>query len=455
MPEFSKRTRINRSAEDVFAWHERPGAFERLSPPWTRVKILSAKGGIRDGAEVRLKQKFGPFSADWLVRHEGYEKGRAFSDRQISGPFTEWLHHHRFEPVGDNACDLVDTIEYDLPMNSVTDKVAGKCVRRELERVFRYRHEVTRMDLETHRLPETKRPLTIAITGATGLIGSALTGLLQTSGHEVRKISRGTSGEIRWDPDKGELDPGALEGIDGIVHLAGEPIAQRWTEAACQRIRDSRRKSTRLLAETAASLKSPPGVFVSMSGINAYGAIRSERLTEASDLGDGFLGEVCREWEQGTEPAQTAGIRTVVIRSGIVLSPAGGALGTMLPVFRMGLGGPIGSGQRWMSWIAIDDIAAVLAHAVIDGRYRGVFNGVAPGAVQNHEFTKRLGACLHRPTVAPVPPPILELTLGRMAKETLLSDLQVAPARLEEFGYPFRFPSLKEAFAHVLGCEEK
>lgn len=454
MTTFEKKTRINRPAEEVFAWHERPGAFQRLSPPWAKVSVESAKGGIQNGAEVRLKQKLGPFSTGWLIRHEGYVKGRAFCDRQISGPFMSWVHHHRFEPAGNDACDLIDHIEYELPMASLSDKLAGNHVRGELERVFRYRHQVTRMDLETHSLPETDRPLAVAITGATGLVGSSLSAMLRTAGHEVRAISRGSSADIRWDPAAGKLDPTALEGVDGIIHLAGEPIAQRWTAAARRRILGSRQEGTRLLADTAALLKRPPRSFVSMSGINAYGWSRREPLTEESEPGEGFLAEVCREWERATEPLDGAGIRKVIVRSGIVLSPAGGALAKLLPVFRAGLGGPIGGGGRWMSWIAIDDIAALLAWAVLDESYRGILNGVAPQAVRNAEFTKTLGRSLRRPAFAPVPPGALRLALGRMAEETILSDLRVMPRRLTELGFKYRFPELRGALDHVLGKAE-
>lgn len=451
MAEFVKKTRIHRSADEVFAWHERPGAFLRLSPPWSKVSHESQEGGVKDGVEVRVKQTFGPFTTNWVVRHEGYVKGRAFSDRQVSGPFMKWLHHHRFEPAGENACDLVDHIVYELPMQTLTEKTVGKRVRGELERVFRYRHEVTRMDLETHRLPEAERPLSIAVTGATGLVGAVLSSLLRTSGHNVLAVSRGKSGDIQWNPEEEKIDPAAFEGLDAVVHLAGEPIAQRWSDAARKRIMKSRREGTRLLAETVAGLKRPPRVFVSVSGINAYGVAHSEPLNEEADFGEGFLADVCREWERSTEPVDAAGIRKVIVRSGMVLSPSGGALRSLLPIFRAGLGGPVGSGARWMSWISVDDAAAILAHAVLDDRYRGVINGVAPQAVRNKEFSKTLGRSLRRPAFAPVPPPVLKLAFGQMADETILSDLHVVPRRLGELDYRFRFPKLREALSHVLG----
>lgn len=451
MTEFVRTTRIQRPAAEVFSWHERPGAFERLAPPWMKIKVDSAGGGIGDGAEICLTQKVGPLPVRWRLRHEGFIEGRSFSDRQISGPFANWIHHHTFEPVDDHSCDMTDRIHYELPGGSVSEGMAGSRVHRELERLFRFRHEVTRMDLETHRLPEVQRSLTVAVSGATGLVGSTLTAMLRTAGHEVRVISRGGSADIQWDPENGKLDPEALEETDAIIHLAGEPIAQRWTRDARERILESRRKGTRLLAETAARLKRPPRAFVSISGLNAYGVRRPDGVTEKDAFGDGFLSEVCREWENASAMVESVGIRRVIVRSGIVLSPAGGALGKLLPVFRAGLGGPVGAGKRWMSWIAIDDVAGILAHAALDERYDGLINAVAPDPVQNREFAKTIGGSLLRPAAMPVPPAVLKLAFGRMAEETILSDLKVESRRLGRLGYRFRFPHLREALNHLLG----
>lgn len=417
--------------------------------------MKSAHEGIRDGAEVRLTQKIGPFTSEWLVRHEGYEAGRSFADRQVTGPFRQWRHEHRFEAINEEACELSDEVFYELPMDRIAAKAAGPLVRRELARLFRYRHEVTRMDLETHRLPSAPRPLVVAVTGATGLIGSSLTALLRTAGHEVRAISRGRAADIQWDPAAGRIDPKGLEGGDAIIHLAGEPIAQRWTKEARRRILESRRDGTRLLAETVANLKRPPQVFVSISGVNAYGAIQPEPVTEESPFGEGFLANVCREWEGASRAVEDAGIRRVIVRSGMVLSPAGGALAKLLPPFRAGLGGPIGRGERWMSWIAIDDLAAVLAHAVLDERYRGVVNAVAPNPVRNREFSATLAAALHRPAFFAVPPAALRAMFGEMADETILGSVRVVPERLRESGYRFRYPLIEQAWSHLLGTNEE
>src|SRR5690625_1439391 len=451
MGEFIKKIKVRRPVEEVFAWHERPDALRHLTPPWVKLKVVSNDGGIRDGAEVELIQKIGPFRCRWKVRHEEYRAGEKFVDRQVSGPFRSWRHEHLFHETESGGCELIDRIEFELRLGRSGGKIAERFVRRELERLFAYRHRVMRMDLETHPLPETERMLKVAITGATGLVGSHLTALLRTAGHEVLTISRGPRGDVQWDPENGEIDSARLNGIDAVVHLAGEPIAQRWTESARRRILESRRDGTRLLSEAILGLDVKPEVFVAISGVNAYGFDRPDGVDDNAIAGPGFLAEVCREWESASEPLEKAEIRRVILRSGMVLSPAGGALKKMLPVFRAGLGGSIGRGNRWMSWIAVDDLAAILAHAVLDRRYSGIFNATAPCPVKNKEFTERLASSIRRPAKATAPPLFLRTFFGEMAKETLLSDLRVLPARLEEVGYRFRFGHLEEALRHLLG----
>jgi uncharacterized protein (TIGR01777 family) len=298
--------------------------------------------------------------------------------------------------------------------------------------------------------------LKVAVTGASGLVGSALGPFLTTGGHEVvrlvRRSPRGES-EIRWDPARGEVDGAALEGVDAAVHLSGENVAGgRWSRARRARIRDSRIGSTHLLARTLAALSRPPRVLVSVSGLNYYGSRGDEWLSEASAAGDGFLARLAADWEAAAAPAAEAGIRVVHPRLGLVLSPAGGVLGKMLLPFRAGLGGVVGRGSQYMSWVAIDDLLGALHHLLLDDALEGPVNVVAPEPVTNREFTKTLGRVLGRPTVVPVPAFALRLALGgEMADETLLASLRARPGRLEEGGYAFRFPSLEEALRHLLG----
>lgn len=296
----------------------------------------------------------------------------------------------------------------------------------------------------------------IVVSGASGLVGTPLVERLTSEGHEVARLVRGKTSskaaEIPWDPANNTLDAAPLEGTNAVVHLAGENIASgRWTEAKKRRIRDSRIQGTRLLAETLAHCESPPTVFVSASAIGFYGNRGDEILTEQSAPGEGFLPDVCREWEAAAEPARQKGIRIVTPRIGVVISADGGALKKMLTPFSLGAGGCIGSGRQFMSWIALDDLVSLIVHAIDDESLSGPINTVAPNPVTNREFTKTLGAVLRRPTIFPIPATFAKLAFGELANDLLLGSQRVEPARLIENGFPFRFPELKGALRHVLG----
>lgn len=296
-------------------------------------------------------------------------------------------------------------------------------------------------------------PLRLAVTGASGLIGSSLVPALTAAGHRVTRLVRSApaADEIRWNPAAGELDPDRLEGMDGVVHLAGENIAGGWwTTERKRRILESRVQGTRLLAGVLAGLQSPPRVLVSASAVGYYGDRGDRILTEESPPGEGFLADVAEVWESATEPARLVGIRVVNLRLGIALTPAGGALAQMLRPFRLGLGGPLGNGRQWMSWIALDDAIGALLHALATETLVGPVNAVAPEPVTNADFTRTLGRVLHRPTVFRVPAPVLRLALGEMADALLLSSTRVLPHRLQGSGYRFRHPSLEGALRHVL-----
>ena len=299
----------------------------------------------------------------------------------------------------------------------------------------------------------------VIVTGSTGLVGQALVRSLMSEGHSVTRLVRGGAQTFRapnsvaaeWDPEQGTIDAGALEGHDAAVHLAGEPVAEgRWTDEKKRRILESRVKSTRLLAETLAGLKDKPKVLVSASATGFYGNRGAEVLVEESASGEDFLSEVCREWEKAALPASRAGIRVVNTRIGIVLSGEGGALGKMLTPFKLGVGGKVGSGEQYMSWITLDDLVGVIRHAIENEHLRGPVNAVAPNPVTNAEFTKALGHVLGRPTVLPVPAFAARLAFGEMADAVLLAGARVEPARLKESGYDFKHTEIEEALRHVL-----
>lgn len=295
----------------------------------------------------------------------------------------------------------------------------------------------------------------ILVSGSTGLIGSALTSFLTIEGHLVLRLLRARvhPGErgILWDVPSGTLDPQPLEGLDAVVHLAGENIgADRWTPARKALIRDSRVKGTRLLCETLARLQNPPRVLVCASAMSFYGDRGDEVLREDSSFGSGFLAELCREWEAASALAAEKGTRVVKLRMGMVLSAAAGALKQMLQPFKLGVGGRIGSGKQYMSWIAIDDLVRVIPHALTCEALNGPLNAVSPNPVTNLEFTRTLGRVLHRPTVFPVPAFVLRLRFGEMVNELLLASARLEPARLLASGFSFRYPELEPALRHLL-----
>lgn len=294
----------------------------------------------------------------------------------------------------------------------------------------------------------------VAVSGSSGLLGRALCQRLKEAGHEVVRIVRsqsGSDGTIAWNPQKGSLETQKLEGLDAVVHLAGENIAsKRWTNEQKKKIRDSRVEGTTLLATALSKLSQPPKVLVSSSAIGFYGDRGDESLTESSPPGKGFLADVCQAWEAATEPASAGGIRVVNLRTGVALSTEGGALNKMLPIFQLGGGGDIGSGKQYMSWISLDDEIAVILFALTNSALSGPVNAVSPHAVTNHQFTQVLGQVMHRPTVLPLPAFAAKIIMGEMADELLLSSQRVVPEKLLKNDFSFSYPDLAGALKHAL-----
>ena len=295
----------------------------------------------------------------------------------------------------------------------------------------------------------------VVVSGASGLVGAKLLPLLETGGYKVGKLVRGDSAvsgdDIFWDPAAGELESDSLEGVEAVVHLAGENIAAgRWNTARKARIRESRVDGTKLLAAKLAELPDPPRVLVCASAIGYYGDRGDESLSEDAPAGEGFLPDVCAEWEAASSAAEHAGIRVVRLRIGVVLSPEGGALKKMLFPFKMGAGGKIGSGHQYMSWISIDDLAAAIVHCIETDSLSGAVNAVSPEAVTNKVFTKTLGRVLRRPTLFPLPPFAARLALGEMADALLLASAKVEPDALKKSGFQFEYAKLEKALRHLL-----
>lgn len=460
---FHKSSRLPSPPGAVYDWHSRPGAFQRLSPPWEQIQLLEHTGGISDGARAVIEVRVGPAPVTWVAEHRNCIPGRQFTDIQVEGPFAHWEHAHRFEPIEPDACLLEDRVEYALPLEPASSLLSGHLVSGKLQRMFDFRHRVTARDLALHDRYSFDGSRRFVVSGASGLLGSGLCAVLSTGGHapialvrESSRIPSTAAGSVTWDPMSGTIDAERLEGTYCVVHLAGESIASgRWSDSRRKSIRDSRVAGTRLLAETLASLSAPPETLICASATGWYGDRGDEPLSEQADPGAGFLADICRDWEAAAEPAREAGIRVVHLRFGMILWPAGGALKQMLPLFRAGAGGRIGSGRQFWSWVSRDDAIGAIFHAAASGDLRGPANVVSPGPVRNQAFVDVLGSVLNRPTVVPVPAGVLRMTMGRMADELLLSSARVIPARLQESGFEFEDPELEPALRHMLGRPEE
>ncbi|WP_019928855.1 TIGR01777 family oxidoreductase [Nocardia sp. BMG111209] len=428
---------------EVFAWHTRPGAFTRLAPPWQPVTVASEADSLADGVAVlRL-----PGGLRWVAQHlaADYDPPHRFADRITvrdiaSAPtgLLPWRHIHEFDELGPDRTRVSDRVETPVPAAV-------------LRPMFDYRHRQLADDLAAHRAAAEHGygPATIAITGASGLVGTALAAFLTTGGHTVIRLVRGPAGpgQRRWDP--ADPAPDLLDGVDAVIHLAGASIAGRFTEAHKRAVADSRIGPTERLAARAAEAR--VRVFVGASAVGYYGADRGdEPLDETSSPGSGFVADVVQRWERATRAA--GDVRTVTVRTGIVQSPRGGTLRLLRPLFTAGLGGRIGDGRGWLPWIGIDDLVDVYHRALWDESLSGPVDAVAPHPVRNSEYTAVLARVLHRPAVLPVPSFGPELLLGKEgAAELATASQRVLPVRLQAAGHRFRTPELEPALRHLFG----
>lgn len=468
---FVAKSRFHATADEIFGWHEMPGAFERLSPPWVDVKCVERSGGIHDGSRVVLLLEKGPVRMPWVLGHKDYVKGKQFVDFQIAGPFDYWQQSHVFEEDGPSHSYLTDKVEFSVPMG-LAGKLAGAgFIRSELSRLFRYRHALLARDMALFQRYGQKS-LKVLVSGATGLVGERLVAMLLTQGHSVVRLSRRQTGpvaiagtstaqsegqnqaltEIFWEPLEGTIETELPNDLDAVVHLSGRNVsAARWTVEEKQLIHHSRVQSTQYLCQLLAAMEKKPEVFVCASAIGYYGERGSEPLTEDASEGTGFLAEVCIDWERAANAAKAAGIRVVAARIGAVLSPRAGALAKLLPIFSAGGGGRIGDGKQYFSWVSIDDACGAIYHAIVTKQVEGPLNVVAPNCATNAEFTRAMGRALFRPTLLPVPPAMLRVAFGEMADALLMASVRVLPQKLKQTGYEFQDPDLLDTIKYLTG----
>lgn len=485
-------SKIQAPLKDVFNWHIREGAFERLNPPWQPFSVMRRTNGIKDGGSITIKIPIGPFKLQWVSQHFDYVEGKQFADVMLKGPFQSWKHIHLFNYLKEDKRDSLshpsstvqDRIEYSLPFGTFFSKrIIRSIINKRLDVLFNYRYRITKQDISDYEKYKSLGVLNILISGSTGFIGSHLTPYLSAQGHNVTHLLRTKSKSkeqriigniLHWDPANGHIDPMILPSaieiekeerkteafpFDAVINLAGENVYGRWTKEKKNAIIQSRIQSTQLLCKFLASLDRPPKVLISASAVGYYGYDREDEILSedyspnksSSSHENDFLAQVCKQWEQATITAKEAGIRVVNIRIGVVINSSGGILAKILPIFKTGLGGKLGKGKQWISWIAMDDLLSIIIHIISNKHLSGPVNVVSPFPITNADFTKTLGSILSRPSALPVPGFMIKKIFGEFANATLLSSTRIRPTKLLDSGYEFRFPNLEFALKHTLG----
>jgi uncharacterized protein (TIGR01777 family) len=446
--QFTFQSELPVSAQDVFAWHLRKGALERLIPPWIKSELLFPPGSpAEEGSQAGLKIKWGPFAFRWILEHRNCIQDQEFSDIQLRGPFLHYRHRHRFIKIDPISSKLSEEIEYSFPL-------MHRIVQNLFSRYFSWRHAIIRGDLKLIDHYERK-PLRILLSGSSGLIGSNLKNFLQLAGHEVVRLVRRKEevgiDAIYWDPVHDVVQKEDFEGFDAVIHLAGTGIAEgRWSKKKKEEIFLSRCRDTWLLSHILCRLYRPPKTLLCASGVGFYGNRGDEELTEESIRGNGFLAELCEKWEKGTEAIENRGTRVVHARFGAVLSAKGGMLEKILGPMRWGLGGKLGTGEQWVSWIGIDDLLGACYHCLMKNELSGAVNCVAPSPMTQVELVETVAKRIGRPAFCHLPSWFVKAAFGEMGEELLLSGQRVKPTKLLETGYVFRYPDLQTALAYTI-----
>lgn len=447
----------------LFTYHANEGAFERLAPPWERIEVIERSGGIREGARLVMRLRKGPIGLIWDARHFGYVEGERFCDEQVRGPFAKWVHTHSFDPGASAATSVLhDRVEWALPGGAIGNAIGSPLARRQLGRMFAFRHLRTARDLARQCRFADRSRLNIVVTGAGGSIGSALVPYLAVAGHTLTRLVRRepradpttVGSEAFWDPSAGIIATEVIDRCDVVVHLAGEPIAGRWTTEKRRRIERSRVEGTALISEALARASGADGKersLLTASAVGYYGHRPGETLDESSAPGDDFRSRVCIAWEDATRPAVDAGVRVAAMRIGNVLGARTPLLARLSPVWKLGLGGAFGDGSQRLPWIGLDDLLGAIEFLTHTTTIRGPVNLVAPAITTNREFSRALARAFRRPTLGVYPAGLLRAAFGEIANEALLSDQGVEPRVLQEAGFEFLTPTIDECLRWELG----
>ena len=441
----------------VYGYLTAPRAQVRVAPPFQKVNYIARHGSPQNQGTVEmwLKERFLP-RLKWTLRFKKAEPSKdgeaaAIVTEQETGPFKVWTLEETLEPH-EKQTRLVSKAYYDMPLGRVGRWLNAWEIKRNLEGVFNHRHQQMAMDLAMAQHYKSE-PLHVAISGTGGMVGSQLAAVLQALGHKVYPLVRHEpderQNEILWNPDAQELDREALEGMDAIIHLAGEPIVKRWTKTQKNYLLKNREQGTRLLTEAIALLREKPKVFMAASAIGYYGHRPAETLNESSPQGEGFPAEVTGTIEGVVKKLATAApeVRCVSLRSGLILNRRGGALARMLPAFTMGVGGPLGNGEQVVSWISLQDAVAAIYHILMTPTMNGPVNLTAPKPVTNRHFSKALGRCLYRPAVCTMPTWAVKILFGEMGEELLLGSTYALPEKLQMSGFRFTFSDIQPALS--------
>ena len=460
MSKFVYQAEHNASKKEIWDWYNSPGAFRRIMPEWEGIQPLNA-GTLTDGDETIFTVGLGPIRKKWVARHHSVTQGESFADRMIRGPFGAWNHVHRFESTGELTTTIHDDVEYKLPIHFLTGWSARFTVLPRIRQMFKYRSTRVTNDIkqiqDTDKLPRQK----ILVSGSTGMVGLQLCAFLETAGHDVYRLLRTKSKlpadvnsekVIRWNDLTGEVLTGDMNGFDSVIHLAGAGIGdKRWSKKRKQLIRDSRVIPTENLSHILANLENPPKALLCGSAIGFYGDRGSEILDENSTKGNGFLSEICSDWEKATVQAKNAGIRVVHLRTGIVVSPLGGALSKLLLPAKLGGGGPVGGGRQIQSWISLDDEIFAIHHLMMNETSEGPYNLTAPNPLSQKQFAKVLGRVIRRPAFMPLPGFMIRIMFGEMGQKLVLEGQHVKPTRLQESGFEFTHSDLESCMRNCLG----